>query len=142
MKTLEINGKIFKVNQSLEVTEEYFVGDNVRVLIKEYSELKAYSGLIVGIDDFSNNPAVTVCYVTDSYSSPEIKFKTLTAKDQESQITKSGQFDETLSINTVISSFENKILNKKGELETLMKQFANINTALAKIANNKAIQVN
>jgi ribosomal protein L19 len=138
MKELEIKGKKFKINQSIEISDTYEVGDNVRLLVKEYSEMKAYSGLIVAIDDFTDNPAVTVCYITDSCN-PEIKFKTLTPNDKDTQVAKSGNFDESLSINTIISSFENKITSKKGELETLMKQFNNINIALNKIANAKAI---
>jgi len=132
MKELQINGKTFKINQSVEIAEEYKLGDTVRILVKDYSEFVAYSGIIVAIDDFAKSPSVTVCYFTNGYN-PEVKFKTISGNEKDSEISKGGDFDDSLSFDTVISIFENKVLTKKGELESLVKQFENVRRALVRI---------
>ena len=73
MKQIEVNGITYSVDESMFITEEIKVGDNVQILKKDYSTWKTYPGVVVQILPFDDKPAVEVVYVDCSYSSAEVK---------------------------------------------------------------------
>lgn len=74
MKQIEVNGITYSVDESMFITEEIKVGDEVQILKKTYSDQwETFPGVIVQILPFDEKPAVEVVYVDHSYSSVEVK---------------------------------------------------------------------
>lgn len=133
MSTVEIKGKKFTLNQSVEITEEYSVGMPVRILTKGYSDYSAHSGIILSIDNFKNSPAVNVLYLKTDYSSSEILIKTISEYDKETEITQISEIDSLLTRDMVISHLDEKINKMKIELDTLIKKKEKIEKVLSRI---------
>ena len=75
-RIVEIEGVKLEIDlSSAKVIENYKIGDNVRVLVKMYSdEYQVHAGVIIGFDDFEKLPTITVVYVELDYSGAEIKY--------------------------------------------------------------------
>lgn len=73
-RIIEINGVKLEVDLSqASIVENYRVGDNVKVLAKEYSNYQSYPGVIIGFDNFEKLPTILIAYLNVSYKSAEIK---------------------------------------------------------------------
>ena len=73
MKQIEVNGITYSVDESMFVTEEIKVGDEVQILKKGYDSWETFPGVVVQILPFDDKPAVQVVYVDHSYSSVDVK---------------------------------------------------------------------
>ena len=74
-RVVEINGVKMEVDLRSATTQEvntYKVGDQVKVLIKDYSSWKDYPGTIVGFDNFKQRPTIIIAYL-ERYNS-DIRF--------------------------------------------------------------------
>ncbi len=73
MKQIEVNGITYSVDESMFVTEEIKVGDEVQILKKGYDSWETFPGVVVQILPFDDKPAVQVVYVDHTYSSVDVK---------------------------------------------------------------------
>lgn len=76
-KIIEIGGVKLELDMRTGKTTQidtFKVGDNVKVLIKEYDSYKSYAGVIVGFDNFKERPTIIVAYLKMGYSEADIKF--------------------------------------------------------------------
>ena len=73
MKQIEVNGITYSVDESMFVTEEIKVGDEVQILKKYYDSWETFPGVVVQILPFDDKPAVQVVYVDHTYSSVDVK---------------------------------------------------------------------
>jgi len=73
MKQIEVNGITYSVDESMFVTEEIKVGDEVQILKKTYDSWETFPGVVVQILPFDDKPAVQVVYVDHTYSSVDVK---------------------------------------------------------------------
>ena len=73
MKQIEVNGITYSVDESMFVTEEIKVGDEVQILKKNYDSWETFPGVVVQILPFDDKPAVQVVYVDHTYSSVDVK---------------------------------------------------------------------
>lgn len=74
-RIIEINGVKLEVDlRQCKVIENYKIGDQIKVLIKDYSEYKAYPGVIIGFDDFEKMPTISIAYLKEDYSGASIEF--------------------------------------------------------------------
>ena len=73
MKTFEIDGITYKFDESMFITEEIKVGDEVQILKKESSSWKTYPGVVVQILPFKGKPAVEVVYVENGWFDITVK---------------------------------------------------------------------
>ena len=123
MKQIEVNGITYSVDESMFVTEEIKVGDQVQILKKDYQSWKTYPGVITQILPFDNKPAVEVVYVEDSYSSIEVKTILITddTGDDVKMLTKA---------NPIIK------LSKERAVDLLQKKIADAEEALQKAKYN------
>lgn len=84
-RIVEIDGVKIEVDlRTAKKVENYRVGDNVKVLVKGYSNTyTVHPGVIVGFDDFQKLPTISVAYLETGYNSAEIKFAALNAQSSE-----------------------------------------------------------
>ena len=88
-RIVEIDGIKLEIDlRTAKKIEHYRVGDNVRVLIKGYSDsYKVHAGVIVGFDGFEKLPTICIAYLEVGYNTAEVKFAYINA-GQESKDTK------------------------------------------------------
>lgn len=80
MKEIEVNGMIMEFDEKMLMKQEIRVGDNVQVLVKNYSSYDCYPGVVINLLPFENAPAMEVMYVKSDYSSFELKKKVIVHK--------------------------------------------------------------
>ena len=81
-RIIEIGGVKLEVDlRHAKVVDNFKVGDNVKVLTKEYNGYKSHLGVIIGFDNFKERPTIVIAYIEDNYN-PELKMLYLN-KDQE-----------------------------------------------------------
>ena len=121
IETVEINGvKYDVVIDEAKRIESFCVGDNIRVLVKEYSDTwKSYLGVIIGFDDFKDFPNIRIAYIEQSYSNCSIKYIDINPMNEEKEkykIANIQKSDVMLNKSDVIEMLENEILKKDTEL--------------------------
>ena len=81
MKEIEINGMVLEFDEKMLLKQEIRVGDNVQVLVKEYSSYKCYPGVVINLLPFENAPAMEVMYVEDSYTAFSLRKRVIVHKE-------------------------------------------------------------
>jgi len=98
------------------------VGDNVKVLVKQYSDnYISYNGVIVGFDAFKELPTIVIAYLTGDYN-PELEFVYLNRDSKDVEITHARPEEMILKKEDVISKFNSGIEGKKSEIKELEKK--------------------
>lgn len=117
-KLIEINGVKLEVDmRHARKVDDFKVGDNVKVLVKEYGDnYKSHGGVIVGFDNFENLPTIVICYCELSYSSAEIKFVYLNQKSKDIEICHMGEFEKLIDLNSAKQMMEREVVKKESEL--------------------------
>lgn len=96
-RTVEINGVKLEVDlRTARKVESYKVGDQVKVLVKEYSKYTPYPGVIVGFDDFEKLPTITVAYLKVDYSGAKVEFVYLNSENDEDKAEIAPYHDDIL----------------------------------------------
>lgn len=122
-RIVEIQGHKFEVDlRSARKIEEFKIGDNVKVLMKDYSDWKVYPGVIVGFENFNIKPTIMVCYLIIDYSSCKIKFLYFNEDSKETEITLSDVHDIPFEKSHAIDFMDREINKKEIELEQYKKQ--------------------
>ncbi len=119
-RIVEIEGVKIEVDmRTAKKVDSYKVGDNIKVLVKEYSGYKSHAGVIVGFDDFQKLPTIIIAYVnTSSYETP-IKFAYLNSDSKEVEICPSDPEEMPIDKNDVIEMINKKILKAEEEVRDL-----------------------
>lgn len=119
-KIIEINGVKLEIDLREAVAiENYKVGTNVKVLIKQYnSDYKSFPGVIVGFDNFQALPTIIIAYLDNTYSNADLKFVYLNAKNTEVEICPSD-VDVNFLRTDVIEIFDREIEKAEVALKTI-----------------------
>jgi hypothetical protein len=124
VQVIEVNGIKMEVDlRHARKICNFKIGDSVRVLVKEYSEFKSYSGVIVGFDSFKNRPTIVVSYLDmAAYSTSPIKFAYINSESADVEIC--PLVDNYISVekSDVVSRFDSLIFKAKNELEELLEK--------------------
>jgi hypothetical protein len=123
-KIVEIGGVKMEVDmRTAKVVESYKVGDQIKVLIKEYSDYKSYPGIIVGFDDFAVLPTVVIAYLKVGYAETTLGFVYLNANMKDCEIVPIQEHEIMFDKSSVLAQFETMIQKKRDELnEVTMKR--------------------
>jgi hypothetical protein len=109
-RVVEINGVKMEIDlRTAKTIENYKVGDNIKVLIKEYSDYKSYAGVIVGFDEFVTLPTIIIAYLKLEYSSAEIKFVYINAQSKDVEICASNEKEIPFEKGRVLEMMDKKI---------------------------------
>ena len=134
-KIIEVNGVKMELDArtaSVSSVDTYRVGDSVTLLLSEQSygsakSTKALPGVSVDFANFTGNPTIIVCYLTDDYN-PELKMAYINKENSENQIVHAerGSFDAgagLLKLERLVGEAEAKLLTAKRNYETFKKHF-------------------
>lgn len=133
---VEINGIKMEVDlRHAKKIEHYKVGDNVKVLVKEYSNYASYPGVIIGFDEFAKLPTISVCYLKTGYNA-EVKFVFINAESTDIEIVHMSDADR-IELNLAPEQLDREILRKEAEIADLKAKKAyfleNFNRHLAPV---------
>ncbi len=121
---IEINGIKMEIDmRHAKKVENYKVGDNIKVLIKGYSDsYNTYPGVIIGFDQFNNLPTINICYVALDYNSAEIKFIGVNSKTQDVEIVHMEEYEKVLDRQRAVDLLNDKISKANAELDELVRK--------------------
>lgn len=125
-RIVEIDGVKIEVDlRTAKRIDTFAVGDNVKVLCKDYGDYKVKPGIITDFANFKEKPTIVVAVFNKGSwsSSPSIKFiyiyegvedkyEIVLADDEELRLTKDG----------VVEKFEREIQKKRNEAQDLQNQ--------------------
>ncbi len=123
-KIIEINGVKMEIDlRSAKVIDNYKVGDNIKILVKDYDNFKSYLGTIIGFDEFEKTPTIVIAYLKTQYGSATIEFVYYNSKTKDVEICPLNNWDLPVSKQQVLDRFDGEIEKKKNELsETEQKK--------------------
>jgi len=117
-KIIEINGVKMEVDlRNCRVIENFRVGDNVKLLIKQYDSYKDSAGVIVGFDNFKERPTIIIAYLDVSYSEASIKFAYFNKDTKDIEMVQANDNDLPFKKSRVLELLDKDILKKEKELE-------------------------
>jgi hypothetical protein len=120
---VEINGIKMEIDmRHAKVIENYKVGDNVKVLIKNYSGYESFPGVIIGFDDFHKLPTINVCYIQVSYSSAEVKFVSLNSETKDIEIVHMAPHEKVLDKSRALDYLNNCIKEAEAKTDDLKRK--------------------
>jgi hypothetical protein len=137
-RIVEINGVKFEVDlRECKVVEQYKVGDNVKVLKKEYNDYKSYLGVVIGFDDFKNHPTMIVAYLKADYSAASVEFVYFNSENKEVEICPLNTWDIALKKSDIIRFIDRDIAKKEEELREINTRKEVFLTLFGKYFENK-----
>lgn len=121
---IEINGIKLEVDMRYaKKIENYKIGDNVKVLIKKYSDTyENFPGVIIGFDQFEKLPTIIVCYVELSYSTAEIRFLNINSKVQDHEIVHMAEHEKAIDKKRAIDLLDRMVLKAETELTEIQRK--------------------
>lgn len=123
-RIIEVGGVKLEVDlRYAKQIESYKVGDNVKVLLKEYSDtFKSYPGVIVGFDNFVQRPTIVIAYLNMGYDKAEVKFLYLTVDSKDAEIC--PMIGDELAVNKIsaVQMLDRDIERKEQELQELKRR--------------------
>lgn len=123
LKEIEINGVKIEVDlRTAKKIDVFRIGDNIKILKKDYNEYKTYSGVVIDFVAFKERPAIVVAYFKQDYSGVEICFETITKDSQEIEIAPCLPHEMTINKNRVIDKFNYQIEAKQHEVDELVSK--------------------
>lgn len=133
-RIIEINGVKLEVDlRQCKVIENYKVGDQIKVLVKDYSDYKTYPGVIVGFDDFEKMPTISIAYLKEDYNGATIEFIVFNdATKDKVNICPLSSLDRFFSQADAETKLDRQIDNKQKELAELQQKKIFFKQAFAK----------
>lgn len=121
-RIVEIDGVKIEVDlRTAKRIDTFRVGDNVKVLCKEYNgDFKVKPGIITDFANFKEKPTIVVAVLDESYSGVSINFVYIyEGMEDKYEIVYATEDEVKLSQEGVIEKFEREIAKKKHEMEEL-----------------------
>jgi hypothetical protein len=121
-KIVEINGVKMEIDlRYAREIDTYRIGDNVKVLVKGYSDSYAsHPGVITGFDNFKERPAILVTYLDMKYSESNLVTVSITKDSKEIELC--PMVDDILfEKEQVLVLFDRKIAAKEAELQDVKR---------------------
>ena len=120
-RIVEIDGVKIEVDlRTAKRIDTFRVGDNVKVLCKEYDGFKIKPGIITDFANFKEKPTIVVAVLEESYSGVSIKFVHIyEGMEEQYEIVYATEDEVKLSQEGVVEKFEREIAKKKHEMEEL-----------------------
>lgn len=116
MRTVEINGIQIEFDEKAFLKQELRVGDAVSVLVKKYSNVELYKGVVTDILPFEKGSCIGVMWVEAGYSDIEIKTAAITENTEDYQIIKTDGTFLPFTKEHALELFDKKIRCAEHEL--------------------------
>ena len=125
-RIVEIDGVKVEVDlRTAKRVDSFKVGDNVKILDKDYNGYKVKPGIIVDFAEFKKLPTIVIAVFEEGSwsSSPSISFIHFNAAmDEKIELVPASEDEIKLSKDGVIEKFEREIQKKKNEYIDLQNQ--------------------
>lgn len=120
-RIVEVNGVKMEIDlRTARTVDSYKVGDNVKLLRKEYDDsYKSLPAVIVGFDQYETLPTIVIAYLEDGYGSSEIKFAYLNAKSADLEICPMNSLEVCINKNIIVEKLNRGIDQKEREVAEL-----------------------
>lgn len=116
-RIVEIGGVKMELDMrqaKVQSIDTFKVGDNVKVLIKDYGDsYKTHAGVIAGFDNFKALPTIVVVYLEIGYNDAKLKTAYINAKTEGTELVAAAQNDIPLERDTVIDLMDRDIASKE-----------------------------
>lgn len=120
IREIEIDGIKVEVDlRSVKKIDVFKIGDNIKVLKKEYDTFKTYSGVIIDFVAFKERPAIVVAYFEQDYAGVDIRFETITKDTKGIEIAPCLPHEMTINKDRVIDKFNYKIEEQQHKVDEL-----------------------
>lgn len=125
-RIVEISGIKLELDErtgTLKNVDCYRVGDNVKLLKKEYESYKSVPAVIVEFDAFEKMPTIVVAYLATDYSGAQIHFAYINSATKDMEICPMSEMEMVINKNLVIDALNRAVQRKEDELiEMKMKR--------------------
>lgn len=123
-RIIEVNGVKMEVDmRTARTIDTYRVGENVKLLKKEYGEsYKSYPAVIVGFDEFPTMPTIVVAYLANSYSTGNIEFAYINSSTKDIEICPMNSMEMVINKDLVLANLDRSIDAKEREVVELRKK--------------------
>lgn len=120
IREIEIDGiKVAVDMRTVKKIDTFKIGDNVKVLMKNYNDYRVYSGVIVDFVNFKERPAIVVAYFEQSYLGVDIKFETITKDTKDLEIAPCLPHELSINKDRVIDKFNYEIEKQQHVVDEL-----------------------
>lgn len=120
-RIIEINGVKIEVDmQTAKRIDEFRIGDNVKVLTKDYSGYKVLPGVIIDFVNFKDLPTIQIAVFEESYASQNINFINFNARTKDVEIALVSEHELVLEKNKVMDRLNAEIEKKRNEMESII----------------------
>jgi hypothetical protein len=124
-RIIEIGGVKMEVDlRYCKTVDHYHVGQNIKLLKKEYSTYEAHSGIIVGFDNFASRPTIVIAYLTNPGYNPEIKFLYYNSESKDIEITPMLTEEVLFDKADVMAKFDLQIAKQQAMLDEFKEKKA------------------
>jgi hypothetical protein len=121
---VEVNGVKLEVDlRTAKRIDTLRIGDRVKCLVKEYSTMRTYPGVVVGFEPFPTLPTIVVAYVTDIYGSGCLSFKSFNTETKDFEVV--ADLDNNplqVEKESILGRFDREIDKRQREKEELEAQ--------------------
>ncbi len=124
-RIVEINGVKLEVDmRDAKTIDSYQVGQNVRVLVKEYGDkYKVHAGVIIGFDEFENLPTISVAYLEIGYDGVEVKFVYINSEIKDVEIAPAYDLEDIrFKKSDVLEKFHKQIEKRKEDIKDIERK--------------------
>lgn len=120
-RIIEVNGVKMEVDmRHAKIIENFKVGDNVKVLKKEYGDsYKVYPGVIVDFDEFPTLPTITIAYLDKDYSNADVKFMFFNPNSKDVEIVMMPEAERVINKADALQMLDSQIQKKEEELREM-----------------------
>jgi len=138
-RIIEINGIKMEVDlRDAKVVENYKVGDNIKVLVKDYgSSYYSYVGTIIGFDNFEKLPTVVIAYLKTEYGSGDIKYLYFNNETKDAEITQLNDWDIPVTKTEILNRFDKEVATKEMEIKDIQNKKTLFETLFGKYFENR-----
>lgn len=120
---IEVNGIKLEIDmRHAKKIETYRIGDNVKVLIKKYSDYESFPGVIVGFDQFERHPTILVCYVDISYNNAEIKFIHINSATKDTEVIHMHEHEKQIDKKRAVDLLDKMVLKAETEFQEIKRK--------------------
>ena len=137
-RIIEINGIKMEVDlRDCKVIDNYKVGDNIKVLVKDYPDYKSYVGTIIGFDNFETHPTVVIAYLQTKYNEADIKYVYYNSETKDVEITGLNDWDIPITKTEILKRFNSEVEKKEMEIKDIKNKKSLFETLFGKYFENR-----
>ena len=113
---IEVNGIKLEIDlRHAKRIDQFRIGDNIKVLVKEYDSYKSYPGVIIGFDEFKILPTIVICYLKTGYD-PKVEFAFFNSEAKGLEIAHMNDADKLVDEDAATKYLDREIDRKRAEL--------------------------